>query len=189
MTLYVFDTGVPAANDNPSEDQPDMLTNNMSTNGLIGTDHITFNIDNGGQHKQVTFNQDAAQGFPYVPTLPATPPVLFTYPVNGLSQLLYYTGTAAQSSTQYVTLTNGSVLLLAGIIMKWGVVTLPGTGFNQSVPFVNPFPNNCFSVVASNAQITSVTLSSVVAFNTNGFTAVKSSSSGTLTISYIAIGN
>lgn len=53
---FTFNTAVPAANNNPSVDQPDMLVNNQSTDGIINVDHISFNAMNGGQHKQVTFN-------------------------------------------------------------------------------------------------------------------------------------
>lgn len=53
---FTFNTAIPAANNNPSVDQPDMLVNNQSTDGIINVDHISFNAMNGGQHKQVTFN-------------------------------------------------------------------------------------------------------------------------------------
>ncbi len=63
MTAYTYNAGVPAANDDPSVDQPDMLTNAQSINSLIGTDHVSFNSTGsggvgaiGGQHLQVTFN-------------------------------------------------------------------------------------------------------------------------------------
>lgn len=53
---FTFSTTIPAAANNPSVDQPDMLQNNVATNGIIAIDHITFNALGGGQHKQVTFN-------------------------------------------------------------------------------------------------------------------------------------
>ncbi len=52
---FTFNDGIPAANNNPSVDQPDMLSNNVSTNGILAVDHISFNAPNGGTHKQVTF--------------------------------------------------------------------------------------------------------------------------------------
>ncbi len=52
---FTFNTGIPAANNNPSVDQPDMLNNNISTSGILAVDHITFNAINGGTHKQVTY--------------------------------------------------------------------------------------------------------------------------------------
>lgn len=50
---FTFNTGIPAANNNPSVDQPDMLINNVSTDGILAVDHISFNALNGGTHKQM----------------------------------------------------------------------------------------------------------------------------------------
>jgi len=52
---FTFNTGIPAANNDPSVDQPDMLSNNVSTNAILAVDHVTFNTANGGTHKQTTF--------------------------------------------------------------------------------------------------------------------------------------
>lgn len=52
MPFFIFSTNKPAANNDPSVDQPDMLQNNVSTNGIINVDHYTFNDNNGGLHKQ-----------------------------------------------------------------------------------------------------------------------------------------
>jgi len=52
---FTFNTGIPAANNDPSVDQPDMLSNNVSTNGILAVDHVSFNTANGGTHKQTTF--------------------------------------------------------------------------------------------------------------------------------------
>lgn len=59
---FTYNNGVPAANNNPSVDQPDMLTNAQSINSIIAVDHISFNVTNGGTHKQITFNDVAAPG-------------------------------------------------------------------------------------------------------------------------------
>lgn len=50
---FTFSTTVPAAPNNPSVDQPDMLQNNVATNGILAVDHITFNASNGGTHQQM----------------------------------------------------------------------------------------------------------------------------------------
>lgn len=61
MTI-TFNTGIPAANNNPSLDQPEMLQNNISTDAILAIDHVSFNSSgvapNGvsGTHLQVTFN-------------------------------------------------------------------------------------------------------------------------------------
>ncbi len=52
---FSFNNAIPDANNDPSADQPDMKTNNISTNALLAVDHISFNTLGGGKHKQVTF--------------------------------------------------------------------------------------------------------------------------------------
>lgn len=69
MTSFTFDATIPAAANNPSNDQPGMLTNNISTNNLLAVDHVSFNStgsggvgSSGGQHLQVTFNSKNTPG-------------------------------------------------------------------------------------------------------------------------------
>lgn len=194
MPLYVFDNSVPATNDNPSDDQPDMLVNNQSTNDIIGTDHITFNMNNGGQHKAITFNQDAS----YAPvSFPVSPPQLFTsIGAGGIPQLVYYSGTAAQSSNQYTLAPNGSTFLMAGFIIKWGVATVPA-GLTGPITFASlglaNFPNNCYNVTA-NVHTSSVTPSTkTLTVQTRNFTVsqftIDLSATNITTINFLAIGN
>lgn len=64
MTMFTYNTGVPFATNNPSNDQPQMIINTVSNNGIWGVDHVGFNSTgivgnpaaSGGQHLQVTFN-------------------------------------------------------------------------------------------------------------------------------------
>jgi hypothetical protein len=62
MSSFVFNNTIPAAPNNPSVDQPDMLTNNISTDAILAVDHISFNTANGGTHKQVTFSSKNPAG-------------------------------------------------------------------------------------------------------------------------------
>lgn len=180
---FSFNTNIPAAPNDPSVDQPDMLTNNQSTNLLLAVDHISFNTAGGGQHKQVTFNGNN------VPTPPVTPPVLFTNTVAGLPQLFFYSGDATHSSSQYVNNAQGSTFVLGGMIMKWGF--FGPISDNQVINFPVAFPNNCYTVVATpvksgafgNLVFTIRTTPTVTGFQvrTNGVVLDA--------ISYIAIGN
>lgn len=75
---WTFNSTIPAANNNPSDDQPEMLNNNISTAGIIATDHISFGQNNGGTHIQNTYIGYAS------PTLPAsTPEASVAYPAAG----------------------------------------------------------------------------------------------------------
>lgn len=83
---FTFSTAVPAPNNDPSVDQPDMLINNQSTDGILAVDHISFNTANGGQHKQVTFNN---KNVPVAQTDPQS--VLYTNSgtASPVSQMFY----------------------------------------------------------------------------------------------------
>jgi hypothetical protein len=52
---FPFNMGIPAANNNPSADQPIMQQNNVSSYGILGVDHVTYGIVNAGTHTSVTF--------------------------------------------------------------------------------------------------------------------------------------
>lgn len=59
MTTFPFNENIPAADNNPSEDQPLMLENNQSTDGILDEDHYTFQTTISGTsvdglHRQVT---------------------------------------------------------------------------------------------------------------------------------------
>lgn len=62
MTSFIFNTGIPATNNDPSADQPDMLTNNISADGILAVDHVGYNSagsgaqGSGGHHLQVTYD-------------------------------------------------------------------------------------------------------------------------------------
>lgn len=184
MALFTFDTTVPASGNNPSQDQPVMLNNNVATNGIIATDHVTFNANNGGQHKAITFNQDAS----YVPVPPVSPPQLFTDTVAGLAQLKYYSGDAAHSANQYVVGTQGSTFLLGGMILKWGTGgASPGPGY-QTTTFASAFPNNCFTVIICASDPLLKDQIAVVSSNASSFVASRIGL-GSVGINYIAIGD
>jgi hypothetical protein len=173
MNNFTFDTLIPASGNNPSNDQPRMQINNVSTAALIAFDHIGFNVNNGGQHKQITFNIDVP-GYPYTPILPASPPVLFAMnDAFATPQLYWYSGADVKSSLQYTAATNGSTFAFGGIIFKWitytlaaniDVVTFAGLGLAN-------FPNTAF-----NGQATVIFnngtqgLPNITALNAAGFT-------------------
>lgn len=50
---FIFNNTIPAAANDPSVDQSDMLANNVATDGILAVDHIGFNAANGGTHLQV----------------------------------------------------------------------------------------------------------------------------------------
>lgn len=59
---FTYITGVPATANNPSNDQPDMLTNATSINSWTSVDHVGYNTNGSGIHKQVTLSNESAPG-------------------------------------------------------------------------------------------------------------------------------
>lgn len=145
---FPYNNGIPATNNDPSVDQPDMLINTQSINGILATDHISFNAQNGGQHKAIHFNQDAS----YVPVVfPVNPPQLFTDVVAGLPQLKFYSGTQNQSANQYSLASNWSTFVFGGMVLKGGMITVSFTTqvftYSTLSPALQPFPNATLSVI------------------------------------------
>lgn len=186
---FSYNGAIPSPPNDPAADVGTMQTNAASIQSIIKVDHVDFNTAGGGQHKQVTFN---ANNVPAGPP-PFTPPVLFT---NGTpSQLFFYTGTAAQSSNQYYTNQNthgtvqSSVLLLGGIILKWGVLSFSGSQ-NPSDSFNTAFPNNCINIQISilNNNATVPATWRLTSFNSAGFV-TNVQATGNSSLYWFAIGN
>jgi hypothetical protein len=150
MTNWAFNTGIPAANDDPSVDQPDMLQNNVSTNGIIAEDHIGFNINNGGYHQQTTmFNQSA-------PGLKGADGVLFAG-LNGGSSWPQWQNAlgVVPLAIKVPSLANpGYTSIPGGVIVQWGFINGTHGGAPQKMQngdfatttFPIIFPTSVFDV-------------------------------------------
>lgn len=166
-----YTLGIPAANDNPSTDQPNMLANNDNNSAIWAIDHVTFGTNPSGTHKQVTFSSNNVPGaFPAA----VNPAVLFT---NASSNLVF----ANTSNAGQYTLgaSPGSTVLMGGIIMKWGTGTA-----NSASTFGNAFPNAIFGVTVTGTSSTIIALN-VQTQSTTGFTASANANVGFF---YIALG-
>lgn len=187
---FSYNANLPNPPDDPADDVSGMQVNAMSINSLVAVDHVGFNLAGGGRHNQVTFNSNN------VPVaFPVTPPVMFTdLPTNHggtptTPEYFFYSGTAAQSSAQYVLAGSGSALLAGGIIMKWGTFTLNNT-LGLVVPFASAFPNNVFSIVGQ-SQSGGSTANQMAIFSATpaNFTAQNPGLTAVTIYNYIAIGN
>jgi hypothetical protein len=188
---YPIDVSIPAANHTLAQDQAPIQTNFSNINQYVQVDHINPAASGAGEHKQVTFNSNNVPG-----SFPVTPPILFTNNQDGaanplpgsLSQLFFYTGAALASQDQFVSLVTGSVLLLGGIILKWGPgVANSGAGVVNT--FATAFPNNCFAVIATSTNSALSSALAVGSFTTSGFTCFRTGGSGAVGMNYIALGN
>jgi len=117
-----FTFGIPAANNNPSADQPRMLNNFTAISNLINVDHIGFNTTLQGQHKQVTFNSNN------VPALAPTDPTS-----------ILYTNVGSASSVAELFYQNANAIYLLSCIKAFGnfVTSVSTTTFTNSYNFAS----------------------------------------------------
>lgn len=190
MTIS-YNINIPAAQNNPSNDQPLMQTNTNSTSQLIGIDHVTFNdaVNPNGYH---TVIHQTLQGSD--PAIIAGINQLYSKNVTvGLStdtQLFVRSGLGIISQlTGFSAVANGWQQL-GGIIIQWGQSAVLAQPANTTINFPRVFPNACFSVVITPIRnATNVDIVYLVSKATASFVAKNTSSGGITTINWMAIGN
>lgn len=126
MATYPFNPNIPAANNRPSDDQPDMLTNNSSTASLIAEDHVGFNTSNGGKHKQVRFQANIS-----APSIAGIVSALFANVGPTLSELFFVNSSKTVQLTGLpigTTGTNYSIVSPWGITLNFGSKSTGGSG-------------------------------------------------------------
>lgn len=191
---FPIDPNIPAANNDPADDQPLMQQNFSNINQYLQVDHTNPSGTGAGRHARVTFNANNVPG-----GFPVTPPVLFTNNQDGfgnnlpglINQLFYYSGSSAQSNSQYLVGTlvgsSGSTCLFGGLILKWGPCDLNNPANN--VTFASPFPNQCFSVYLQPNDAAYTGTGVPVSITRASFSARRQAGSGATGAYYLAIGN
>lgn len=180
---FTYNNLVPGRNNNPSDDQQEMLINTQSINSIVAVDHIGFNAANGGYHTvihQSTQVSDPAtvSGVNQVYSKNYTPNTtggtadtqLFVKTgAGGVSQLTGYSTQNTTDGWQWV----------GGILIQWGFVNTSSTGsfssglatgtvtFKDRVTGAIPFPNNCFNVIAVPSYNTNIVTGPTGAASTN----------------------
>lgn len=134
MSNFTYTTGIPATNNNPSNDQPNMQTNNDNNALIWDVDHVGFNAANGGTHDQVTFSSKNTPGAQ-------------TDPVSTL-----YTGSGTASSVAEVSYRNQNGTFLMSGIKAFALCSSSGITNSQS--------SNVTSVVRNAGGNYTITLTS-----------------------------
>ena len=131
MTLFEYNNDIPAATNNPSVDQPDMQENTNAIDNLLDVDHISFNENEGGTHRQVRMKNQSAPG------------------LLGTNGVLYADNPVAIDSNSWPFWQNssGSELILGpsqnaspgyiyigALLFQWGKVASPGTTGTVTFP-------------------------------------------------------
>jgi hypothetical protein len=147
MSSFTYINGIPAAANNPSTDQPNMLTNTNSIPELIAVDHVSFNATNGGTHLQVTL---ATENTPGAQTDP---------------QSVIFSGAGSANTIAELFYKNASGTLLLSGIKAFGVFTTSGSVGSGTVTAANYYNINP-TISYSNGTYT-VTLTSGVTTGNN----------------------
>lgn len=148
---FTYYSGVPASGNDPSDDQPLMLTNSQSIDGILNVDHFSFGAQGpaDGRHKQVSMRNQSS------PALPNTFDGVF-YCNNDFP--LWKNAASASSGTDYNVATyvgtplaaaNGYTYLPGGLIFQWGLISSATKNAVTTVSFNTNFPTACYSITGS----------------------------------------
>jgi hypothetical protein len=135
MSLFTFTNTIPASTHAPSQDQPLMLQNNQSTQGIIGIDHVGFNTaTTGGYHNKSSYVIQSGD--------PAAVPGGV-----GAGADIVYSKLSTNSTDELFVRKQGGVIQELTIIKAWCVFNLGGAfpitpidGYNVT-SITNPGPN------------------------------------------------
>ena len=160
---FTFDNSIPAANNNPSTDQPSMLINNQSTESIIAVDHVSFNETNGGYHKQVRLLNET------IPATIASSSTIFSKTFAGEESALVYSPddstdeyrltrtktadytTFANNTTYTGALVGGWTFLPGnvtdgGMLMQYGLAAVSAKGTATTITFPIAFSIAPYSI-------------------------------------------
>ena len=164
---FTFNNAIPAAGNNPSSDQPDMLQNNISNALIWDVDHYGFGVANGGTHLRVRMPFNPPGAIPI--GLIANEVTLYPKTASGNSNLFFTNG---NSGSEYqltrASLTNfpkfatnlaygtppgtftqigGWTFLPGGMLMQYGFYGKAGaTGSSGTIQFPFTFTTGAFSI-------------------------------------------
>jgi hypothetical protein len=172
MTMFTYNSGVPFATNNPSNDQPQMLINTVSNFGIWNVDHVGFNTTNttgnpnasGGQHLRVTFN--------------GKNPPTFSAPIDPISALYTLSGVATTNAE--LRFLNGlNIAFPVSLIRAYGVFDTNGNVVSsQSINLTNVGTWNSgtgYSLLITANAITGNTYGVLVTANQSGLNPTWSS--------------
>ena len=162
MTAFSFNNTIPATANNPSNDQPIMLLNNVGDIGIWAVDHVGYNSvgsggagSSGGQHLQVTYN------LKQTPAIPVDPLSIGFAQSGQDGSLPQSIGSASPIAQNFYVNQNGYFPLAA--IKAFGVF-IPGLADSN---ILNGFNINAVVTYLNSPLSWTVTLSSSTIVNSN----------------------
>lgn len=160
MPNFAFNTNLPAAPNNPSDDQPKMLINTNSEFGIWPIDHHGFDDNLGGYHTIIHQDRQTVDplpipGPPQINQLYVREVVPQTAPPGPIDTQLF--ARTAIGGISQLTGNNASpqgYQWLGGLLLQWGKLTFINAAQNSgSVTFLSAtslsFPLSCLNVQAT----------------------------------------
>lgn len=154
MTNQPYTTNIPFSTNNPSDDQPIMMSNNNSIPLVLAIDHYAFNDNNGGYHKQVNLVNEAN---------PGTPGTVGSVLFSKNNEWWFQNASLGVNAIQMTSSANfpvatvpGRSFLPGGVIMQWGFGTTNGAG-SLTQAYVSNF------TVIFTAQVSANSIGNVIA--------------------------
>jgi hypothetical protein len=167
------------------------LTPSGATSGVV-TVAGTLAVANGGTGVTTSTGttNNVLSASPTFTGVPAAPTAASATNTTQLATTAFAYGTLSASSNGYTKLANG-------LIIQWGTISGSGShGTSYSGTFPLTFPNNAYTLAATNQQGVGTTTTQVImartALSTTGFTVQYGAQNGgayTYNYKYIAIGN
>jgi hypothetical protein len=159
---FSYNNAVPATNNNPSDDQPDMLINTESIEDILAVDHISFNTAGGGQHLQSRYNA--------TPTYIAAPGAQ-----SGNNSIAYTQAGTASTAAQYL-FKNSNVAVQLSAIRAWATCDSTGAFLGSqrvNVTSVSLFSTGVYNVVLATNAVSSNQFAVLIAASSNGTPGMK----------------
>ena len=150
---FTFDNTIPASSHNPSNDQPLMLSNNVSTAAIIAVDHVGFNSSSGGTHLQTTYS---SKNTPAAQTDPQSVQYTASGVASSVANLAYVNqnGTFTQCVRAWGAFTSGAINNSQS--MNVASIVTNGTGDYTVTLTTNAVASANFAVVMGSAQYSNV---------------------------------
>ncbi len=189
MSFFPIELNIPAADHNPSTDQPDMQANTNNMAAIWDVDHLGFNQNLGGYHDIIHMPSNATPA-----ALPGPPAIgqVFCQTVGSDIQLFYESaaGIVSQltSGKTPLPIQNGYTFLPGGLLLQWGIASVSvGLGnFNFNTPF--KAATNAFSVVMTPIRNSSSVDIVYYIASSNTAATYRNTSSSITSVSWFAIG-
>ncbi len=157
VLFFTYNNGIPAANNDPSVDQPNMQTNTDSIDSIINVDHFSFETNFDGTHKQVQLRDSAGINGAIPVGLQGNGwETIYSSPTAGAGEL-WFTRGASATGIQLTgpgtpsAIQNGYTFLPGGILMQWGrrIQAFASGSTTGTENFPRAFPKACFIVTTT----------------------------------------